>query len=167
MSKLKIIIFILCSLVAIPVFCFSQPSGERLGTGRRQWRGENQCWRALDLNLSPDQVRGLDLINETYVRETQPLRTELFSKRLELRQFLTNPTIKIESIRAKNLEVTEIESKLDGKVVEYLIKVRTLLTPDQLRLWCPEQEFPFLRGMMERFGPMRPITPRMMPFPER
>jgi uncharacterized membrane protein len=55
------------------------------GMGMRQWRGETRCWKAADLNLSPDQVKGLELINQAYLKETRPLRNELFSKRLELR----------------------------------------------------------------------------------
>jgi len=162
MKNTKKIICTFCFLLILPGLCLSQPV--RFGPGMRQWRGEEiRCGRASDLNLSSDQVKGLDVVNQMYLRETRLLRTELFSKRLELREFLTNPTIKTESIHAKNSEIIELQSKLDEKAIEYLVRVRTLLTQEQLKHWCPEQEFPFLRGMIQRAEPMGPMNPRRMP----
>jgi Spy/CpxP family protein refolding chaperone len=157
-------------IVVLPVsFALSQPLSPKsaAGMGMRQWRGENRCWKASDLNLSPDQVKGLELINQTYLKETRPLRNDLFSKRLELREFLTNPSIKAESIQLKNAEVLTLESKIGDREIEYLIKVRSLLTQEQLKNWCPEQEFPFLRGMMQRPEAMGPMPPRKTPPHER
>ncbi len=137
-------------------FSFSQPSG----MGMRKWKGEGPCWRASDLDLSQEQRKGLDLIQLTYFREAQLLRAQLFTKRLELREFLTAPTIKMEPIRAKNLEIIELQSKQEEKTLEYLIKVRNLLTPEQLRNWCPEQEFPSFRHMMHGPGPVESMPPK-------
>ncbi len=138
------------------------------GMGMRHWRGENRGWRASELNLSSEQTKELDLIQQTYFRETQLLRAQLFSKRLELREILTNPTIKIESIRSKYSEINEIQSRFDEKAVEYLIKVRNLLTPEQLKSWNPEEEFPLFRRMMHGPDPMGPMRPRKnLPSTER
>jgi Spy/CpxP family protein refolding chaperone len=155
--KAKIPIFIFCFLfvfVASP--SFSQPPG----MGMREWRGEAPCWRALDLDLSQEQRKNLELIQQAYFRETQLLRAQLFTKRLELRELLIGPTIKIESIRAKNSEIIELQSKEEERSVEYLVKVRNLLTPEQLRKWCPEREFPAFRHRMYGTGPMGPMHPR-------
>ncbi len=132
----------------------------------KQWKKEARCWRASELNLASEQAKGLDLIQQTYLRETQLLRVQLFSKRLELREFLTDSTIKIEDIRPKYLEMVEIQSKLEEKAVEYLIKVRNLLTQEQLKNWCPEQEFPSFPRMMHGPGPMGPMHPKKPPFSE-
>jgi len=136
------------------------------GMRGRPWRGEGPCRRAFDLDLSLDQVKRLELIQQTFFQETQLPRAELFAKRLELREFLTNPTIKVESIRSKYLEINEIQSKLEEKTLEYLMKVRNVLTEEQLKIWCPEQEFPFFRRMMQGPGPMGIMPPRKPPFPE-
>jgi Spy/CpxP family protein refolding chaperone len=133
----------------------SQPSG----MGMRRWRGENPCWRASELNLSHEQRQGLDLIHQTHFRETQLLRLQLFTKRLELRELITNPTAKTESIRGKNSEIIELQLKQEEKFLEYLIKIRNLLSPEQLRDWCPEQEFPASRQMMHRPDLMTPMRP--------
>jgi Spy/CpxP family protein refolding chaperone len=155
---------VLC--VALPAF--AQPAGMRSGhgMGRRPWRGEQPCWTASELNLSPEQAKALDLLGQTYFQEAKRYRIELFSKRLELREYLTNPTVKAEVIQAKDGEIIELQSKMEEKTIEYLLKVRTLLTLEQLKVWCPEQEFPMLQRMMERPLPMGPPGPRPSPPPE-
>jgi hypothetical protein len=108
-------------------------------------------------------MRGLDLIQQTYFQEVRLLRAQLFLKRLELREFLTNPTVKIESVRAKYWETIELKSKLEEKAIEYLIKLRNLLTQEQLKRWCPEKEFSLLREMMHGVGPMGPMSLKTLP----
>ena len=128
--------------------------------GMRKWRGESPCWKASELNLSNEQTKGLDLIQETYFRETQLIRAQLFTKRLELREFLLNPTMRIESIRVKYSEIIELQSREEEKAIEYLIKVRSLLTQEQLKMWCPELEYPPFRPMRHGPGPKGPMFPR-------
>ena len=162
-----------CLVVSGLVIClaapaFAQPSGMRPGHGmeRRHGRGERQCRTASELNLSPEQARALDLLGQTYFQEAKRYRIEVFSKTLELREYLANPTIRPEVIQAKNGEIIELQSKMEEKTIEYLLKVRALLTPEQLKIWCPEQEFPMLQRMMERPFPMGPPGPRPSPPPE-
>jgi Spy/CpxP family protein refolding chaperone len=164
MKTRTLLIIILCFLLfSAASLSFSQPTG----MGMRKWRGENPCWRAVDLDLSPDQRKSLELIQQVYFREAQLLRAQLFTRRLELRELFVSPTVKIESIRSKNAEIIELESKQEEKAIEYLIKVRNLLTPEQLQKWCPEQEFPSSRQMMYGTGPMGPMHPRkIFPPPE-
>jgi len=149
------LIFFFLSIFAASL-SFSQPPG----MGMRKWRGENPCWRAAELDLSREQKKNLELIQQAYFREAQLLRAQLLTRRLELRELLVSPKIKIESIRSKNSEIIEFESKQEEKAIEYLIKVRNLLTPEQLQQWCPEQEFPTFRHMMYGTGPMGPMYPR-------
>jgi len=157
--RIQLLIFIFILFISS---AFSQPSGMRMGPGMgmTHWRAENRGCRASELNLSLDQAKELDIIQQTYFRETQLLRAQLFSKRLELREILTNPTVKIESIRFKYSEINEIQSKFEEKAVEYLIRVRNLLTPEQLKSWNPEEEFPLFRRMMHGPDPMGPMRPR-------
>ncbi|MGQ9645334.1 MAG: Spy/CpxP family protein refolding chaperone [Thermodesulfobacteriota bacterium] len=152
-------LFLSFLLVASPAF---SQSGTPYGPGMMHRRGAPPCFRASDLNLSPDQMKELEVIQQSFYREAHSIRTELFSKYLELKEFLTNPIIKIESIQAKNAEIIQLQSKLEERVIHYLIKVRALLTQEQLKIWCPEQEFPqsrrLMSGPMPR-GPMRPTKP--------
>lgn len=153
MSNVKLVLGVLLTVSLIYHAVFAQPV-----TRVRPWREETRCMKAADLNLSSDQMKNLDLINQTYARETRVLRNEMFSKRMELRELLTNPNVKVETIQLKNSELVEVRSKLDERAIEYLVKLRSLLTQEQLRRWCPEQEFPSMAGMMSR-----PEGPPMMP----
>jgi Spy/CpxP family protein refolding chaperone len=155
MFKKKVLIFCLFILL-MATSSFSQPPG----MGMRRWRGESPCWRASDLNLSQEQRKNFDLIQLAYLRETQILRLQLLTKSFELRELLTNPTTTTEPIRVKYLEIIELQSKQAEKAVEYLIKVRNLLTPEQLKSWCPEQEIPSFRPMMHGTAPMGPMPQR-------
>lgn len=160
MPKIKsaIIIVFICSFFAFLIATQSFPQGSdmRHGPGMRPWKGEGPCWRALELNLSQEQRKGLGLIQQTYFQDAQLIRAQLFTKRLELRELLVNPAIKVDSIRTKYLEIIELQSKQEERVIEYLIQVRNLLTLEQLQRWCPEQEFPLFRQMMHGTGPMGP-----------
>ncbi len=83
-----------------------------------------------------------------------------------IRELLTNPAIKTESIRTKHLELVETQSKLEEKAIEYLVKVRSLLTYEQLKSWCPEQEFHLFQRMMPGHSPMGPMNPKRALPPE-
>lgn len=159
MKSAIIIVLTLCFFVLLLVPpSFPQGPGMKHGPGMgmRPWRGGGPCYSASELNLPQEQRKALDLIQQTFFREAQLIRAQLFTKRLELREFLINPTIKLESIRLKYSEITELQSKQEEKAIEYLIKVRNLLTLEQIQNWCPEQEFPFSRQMMPGTGPMGP-----------
>jgi Spy/CpxP family protein refolding chaperone len=162
--KLRITIPLFIFIFVFPTFlAFSQPSKMKTSPGTEQWWREAQCLRASDINLSQDQMKGLDLIQEAYFQEIRLLRIQLFSKRLELRDLLTNPTLKSEAIRTKYREMNELQLKLDEQTMEYLLKLRNLLTKEQLKTWCPEKEFSSLREMVQGPGLMHPMHPRMHP----
>ncbi|MCJ7705278.1 MAG: periplasmic heavy metal sensor [Desulfobacterales bacterium] len=158
--KLKITVFSLILIFLLPISSFSQ------SMGMRPWRKDARCWRASELNLSSEQARGLNLLLQTHLEETQLLRAQLVTKRIELRELLTNPAIKTESIRTKYLERVETQSKMEEKAIEYLVKVRSLLTHEQLKSWCPEQEFPLFQRMMPGHSPMEPMRPKKTLPPE-
>jgi Spy/CpxP family protein refolding chaperone len=166
-SKITILGFLFIFLIPVS-YSFSQPSGMRPPPGKemRHWRGEPKCQKASELNLSLEQLKGLDIVRQTYLREIQLLRTQLFTKRMELKELFTDPAIKIESIRSKYLEMGEIQSKLEQRSVEYLINVRNLLTQEQLKIWCPEQELSPFQQMMHGLSPIGPIHPKKFPPPE-
>ncbi len=154
-NKLQIIIYgLIMTLMTSPSFPQSSHRGAFQETGMKRGRGESLCWRVQDLDLSIEQRKGLSLIQQNYLQETQLIQKELFTKFLELRELLVNPTVKTESLRGKYIEINELRSKQEEKAIDYLIKVRNLLTPEQLLLWCPEKEFPTFLQMRHGFGPM-------------
>jgi len=161
----------LCALVLFLLSgesSYSQPPG----TGRfnemgvRFWRGDPNCRAASELNLSQDQAKGFESLQQVFIREVQLLRIQLFSKRLELRELLTNPATKVEAIRPKAVEIQEIQARIEEKSIDYLIKLRSLLTQEQLKSWCPESDLPGPRRMMQGRDAPGPFPPRRPPFPE-
>jgi hypothetical protein len=158
--KLKITVFFLIFIFLLPISSYAQ------SMGMRPWRKDVRCGRASELNLSSEQARGLNLLQQTYLRETQLLRAQLITKRLEFRELLTNPAIRMESIRMKYIEVVETQSKMEERAIEYLVKVRSLLTHEQLKFWCPEHEFPLFQRMMPGHSPMGPMSPKKTLPPE-
>ena len=164
--KTRAILSVLLFFFLIPTaLTIAQSPGMRgkPGMGMRHWKMDEQCSRASDLNLSAEQAKALEVIQQTYFRETRVLRAELFLKRLDLREFFINPSAKAESIRAKYTELNELQAKLEDKMIDYLLKVRGLLTTEQVRQWCPEQEIPApFRRMMQGMEPMGPRHPRRL-----
>ena len=160
MMKSKTIMFI-CFFFFFSLLpsAYSQTPGMKHdpGMGMRPWRGGPHSWRASELNLSSEQTKGLDLIQQAYFRENQLLRAQLYVKWLELRETLTNPSVRMESIRSKQEEMVELQRKLEEKTFEYLTQVRSLLNPEQLKNWAPEQELPPSWKRMHDSGPMRPM----------
>ena len=168
-AKQHIVLPILIFFIAFPITpSLSQPPGiGRYPRGEMKfWRGETSCWAASELSLSQEQAKGLDSLQQTFLREVQLLRVQLFSKRLELRELLTNPSTKIEAIRAKSSEIQEFQTRVEEKSIDYLIKVRGLLTPEQLKNWCPEFDLPSPRRLMQGPDTIGPFPPRRPPFPE-
>ena len=164
-TYLKMLLGAFILLTTLPIApSFSQPHG--MGMGMRPWKSEVRCWRASDLNLSQEQMKGLDTLQQSFFRETQLLRAQIFSKRLELKELLINSTTKIESIRSKSAEISEHQARFEEKSLEYLIKVRGLLSQDQLKDWCPETEYPPFRRMMHGPDPLIPSPPRKPPLQE-
>jgi Spy/CpxP family protein refolding chaperone len=151
--KLKIAVFSLILIFLLPIFSHAQPMG------MRPWKKETRGGRASELNLTSEQAKELNRLQQTHLQETQLLRAQLITRRLELRELLTSPSVRTESIRVKYVEVVETQSKLEEKTIEYLIKVRGLLSHEQLRLWCPEEECPLSQRMMPGHRPMRRMNP--------
>jgi Spy/CpxP family protein refolding chaperone len=161
--KRNMILSIFVILLTSPISSsFSQPPG----MGMKPWRGEVNCWKASELNLSQEQMKGLDALQQSFFREAQLLRFQLFSKRLELRELLTNPNTRVEAIRSKSSEILEHQAKFEEKSLDYLIKIRNLLTQEQLKSWCPEFEFPSIRRLIQGPESMGPFPPRRPPFQE-
>jgi len=161
--NLKTTILLISFIFFIQIFpAFSQPPEMRSSpeTEMTKPRGQLQCLRASDLDLSKGQMKGLELVQQAYFEEIRLLRIQLFSKRLELRESIINPNPRMESIRSKYWEINELQSRLDQKTIDYLIKLNSILTQEQLRSWCPEKEFPFPQEMMQGPGPMSPMHPR-------
>jgi len=154
-SKATLLLFILI-FVLFPIFSDAQPMG------MRPWKKDPRCGRASELQLTAEQSKEYEFLQNTYMGETQVLRAQLLTKRLEIRELLTHSENKTDLIRIKSMELVDIQSKIEEKAMEFLLKVRKLLTKEQLKFWCPEQEFPMIQWRMPGHRPSgRPMGPRI------
>ena len=78
-SRCFALVFLFLFLTITPSFSQPREKGHGPGMGRMHRRGEPACFRASDLNLSPDQMKELESIQQSFYREAYPIRTELLS----------------------------------------------------------------------------------------
>ncbi len=156
MKSKALLLFLILFFFLIPTLSDAQPMG------MRPWKKDPWCGKASELHLTPEQLKEYESLQNIYFGETQLLRAQLLTKRLEIRELLTHPENKTELIRMKSMELVHIQSKIEEKAMEFLLKVRRLLTSEQLKFWCPEQEFPMIQWRMPAHRLHgRPMGPRM------
>jgi Spy/CpxP family protein refolding chaperone len=92
-------------------------------------------WLPEDLRLTNKQVQQMTSIQRRYLTDIRFLRNDLLNKRYNLQRLLSDPKAKSSEIRARQKEMFVLESQIEEKLLEYQLKVRDILTPDQFRLW--------------------------------
>ena len=86
---------------------------------------------ASNMNLTDDQKAQLQSRHDAFMAEMNPLRDELFSKKMELRELWTKADPSQAEISAKQQEIREIQSRMQEKATEYQLECRQMLTPEQ------------------------------------
>ena len=143
-------------LLLIPSLAFSQ-GGQGYRGGRGMMGPMQPSWEELakELNLSPDQVANLQQLRESFFQDTLPWRNELVIKRFDLQDLLRQPQADPNQVLSKQREVSELESKIQERMVLYQLEMRKVLTPEQLNLLPPGLGSPGYgrhRMMMRGFG---------------
>jgi Spy/CpxP family protein refolding chaperone len=143
------IIFSVSILILQSSFAWAQPSGPRgMGSGH----GHPPCWLPDDLHLTPEQVEKLQSVQGIYLNDIRSLRNDLLNKRYELRRLMSDPASKGDDIRVKQEEVFVLEAQIQEMVIDYQLKVREILTPEQFRLWISRNQAGFGPGGSHRHG---------------
>lgn len=83
------------------------------------------------LNLTADQKAQIQAKQEAFQEKINPLRDELFSKRMELRELWAKAAPDQAQIIAKQKEIQGIQSQIQEKTTEFRLECRQLLTPEQ------------------------------------
>jgi len=126
------IILSACFLIlGVPIAGAQWPAQRGMGMGH----GHPPGWLPEDLRLTAEQMEKLKFIEGSYLNEITPLRNELLNKRYELRRLFLDPTSKGDDIRAKQEEAFLLETRIQEKVIDYQLKVREILTPEQFKVW--------------------------------
>jgi Spy/CpxP family protein refolding chaperone len=114
--------------------------------------GHHPSWHPEDLQLTAEQMEKLEFIQRSYLDDITPLRNDFLNKRYELRRLITDPTSKADDIRAKQGEALALETQIQGKVIDYQLKVREILTPRQFKLWISRYKMSLGPRMDHRHG---------------
>ena len=142
--KNRCIVLCLLILVFVPTIVCAQ--------GRRHMsRGfhgsQRDCLSTADLELTNEQRGAIKIIEGRYGDQINQLQNRLMGKRLEIQQAFRDPRADEGTIRAKAVEISDLQNQCRQMMLDYQLAVRALLSPVQLRSWCGASMEPcFMRG---------------------
>ncbi len=93
---------------------------------------EIRPWGMADLNLSQEQMAKIYQIRLEFQKTSLELKKDMAMKRLEIRELMMKDPVDMEKIRAKWEEIAQIQVELRMKAMEYQLKIKEVLTPEQL-----------------------------------
>lgn len=130
---------LLVAAIAIMVasFCanaFAQ--GPRKGQGMNPRRFSPDCSTLERLDLSSSQKEAILRIDSQYKGQILDRRNTLMLKRLELQGMLRDPHAGKDAIQARAREMGDAREEIQQKVIDYQVRIREVLTPEQIRRWC-------------------------------
>ncbi len=78
-------------------------------------------------SLTPEQAKATQVLREEHLKEIAPLQSQLFTKRLELRNLWAQANPDKGAITAKQNEVHELERQLQEKNTQFRLDMRALV----------------------------------------
>jgi Spy/CpxP family protein refolding chaperone len=126
MKKLGLLIAVLV-LAASSAWAFGGPWGGMQG-GRGCGMNPNF---ASSMNLTDTQKAQMQSKHDALMAEMDPLRDELVSKKMELRELWAKANPSQAEISAKQQEISAVQKQMQEKATEYQLECRQLLSPEQ------------------------------------
>ena len=83
-------------------------------------------------NLTAEQSAKIQTLRDSFLKEIEPLQKDLYTKGTELRNLWSTPKADQAAIKAKQNEISNLQSKLQEKATNLGLEVRKILTPEQL-----------------------------------
>jgi len=111
----------------------------------KDWTGKQTVDRASKLGLTAEQKEKIANLKLSFKEETLDLRTELTRKRLEIQKLLLEESPDLTTVYALVDEMAPIQAEIQKKTIEFRLKLKSLLTEEQL------EKFPGL-GLGRGFG---------------
>jgi len=103
------------------------------------------------LNLSAAQMEKVRSLRAAYLKEKEPLRTRLYSLRMELKLLWMQTQADPVKIKSKQKEVHDLKWQLKEKTTDYRLAFREILTPEQLSKYIVLQhDFKHRKGKGKR-----------------
>jgi Spy/CpxP family protein refolding chaperone len=101
---------------------------------RAGWDGNEWCpadSQLSALNLSTEQSEKVRGLRESFLKETSPLRNQLFTKKTELRLLWIQTSLDVDKIRSAQKEIHNLAGQMQEKTTDFRLAFRNLLTPEQ------------------------------------
>ena len=115
-------------------------------------------------NLPPEQSSQIQALRQAYLKEIEPLQDQLWSKGAELQKLWSTPNADPATVVAKQKEIFDLRTQLQGKANSFRLEVQKLLPADQSfgpgpgfgpgRGFGPGPGFGPGRGFGPGFGPL-------------
>lgn len=106
-------------------WCDGPGSGPRDGYGKSGGYGPGYRDDG-NADLSEEQVKALEDQNQAFFEATDKLRSRVRQKRLELRSEMAKETVSVETAKTLQKEISSLESQLDEKRIDHLVKLREI-----------------------------------------
>jgi Spy/CpxP family protein refolding chaperone len=121
-------------LLVVIVFLLMGTGAHAFGGSCAMGRGEGLAPSVASvLQLSEDQKAVIASLHEAFEEEFRPLQNQLLSKRSELAQLWAEVDPNQAKITAKELEIREIQGRIEEISTRYHFKCRQILSPEQLK----------------------------------
>jgi hypothetical protein len=128
-------IFMILGVVALLGIGVNAFAGWGMGYGHRGWGHHGPGWHRGDwgtggpgygYSLSDDEIKALEKERQAFFNETESIRQDLYAKDLELRSELAKEIPDAKKAARLQAELSKLESQLDQKQVDHMIKMRKL-----------------------------------------
>jgi len=83
------------------------------------------------LNLTDEQKSKVESVRESHLKEMTPLRSELYTKKTELRALWAQKTPDRKAILAKQKEISKLRDQMSEKRTVHRLDMRGILTSEQ------------------------------------
>jgi len=103
------------------------------------------------LNLSDEQQQQIDDLRVKHFKEVQPLRDEMFELKARQRTLMNAVKPDVKAINDKLDKISDIQNKLAKLRVDHRLKVRNILTDEQVVL-MQSRSYGNGRGQCGRYG---------------
>ena len=98
----------------------------------KAWPGKHTFDLASRLNLTAEQKEKMANLRLTFKEETLELRTQIARKRLEVQKLLLEESPDLARVYALIDEMAPIQAEIQKKGIEFRLKLKSLLTKEQL-----------------------------------
>ena len=133
--KKKVFTIALATLLVVGAIsiAFSHGYGRQVrafGPGLAYGRGMAN-WAPAEFNLTQEQQEKLQSLRADFDKETLPLRNEIQTKALELRQLWLADELDENTIAAKSKELSDLRNQLHENMIQHHLNVANVLTKEQ------------------------------------